>query len=58
MMAAENEKLTAADVRYLKVAIGLALGSPDIVDMPKTKAALNDLYDKIERMYNMGAFRE
>jgi hypothetical protein len=32
------------DIRYLKVAIALALGSDDIRDMPKTKTALNELY--------------
>lgn len=52
MMMTVEEKLTAEDIRYLKVAIGLALGSPDIEEMPKTKAALNELYDKIERIYH------
>jgi hypothetical protein len=51
LMMATEEKLTLEDIRYLKVAIALALGSPDIVDMAKTKRALNELYDKIERIY-------
>lgn len=38
--------------RYLKIAISLALGSDDIRNMPKAKAALNELYDKIERIYH------
>jgi hypothetical protein len=41
---------TPEDIRYLKVAIALALGSDDILEMPKTKTALNELYHKIERM--------
>lgn len=45
-----DDVLTDEDIRYLKVAIALALGSPDIDDMPKTKVALNELYHKIERM--------
>ena len=49
MMTAE-EKLTAEEIRYLKVAISLALTGPDIQEMPKTKLALNELYDKIERI--------
>jgi hypothetical protein len=43
---------TLENVRYLKIAISLALGSDDIRDMPKTKAALNELYNKIERIYH------
>jgi len=42
--------LLKEDFRYLKVAISLALTSDDIREMPKTKAALNELYAKIERM--------
>ena len=41
---------TPEDIRYLKVAIALALGSDDIREMPKTKTALNELYHKIERV--------
>jgi hypothetical protein len=51
MMALEdNVKFTPEDIRYLKVAIALALGSDDILEMQKTKTALNELYHKIERM--------
>ena len=56
-MAAE-EKITAEDLRYLKVAIALALGSADILDMPKTKDALNELYYKIERLHRVKASEE
>jgi hypothetical protein len=45
-----KEFLTPEDIRYLKVAISLALTGPDIQEMPKTQVALNELYDKIERM--------
>jgi hypothetical protein len=58
MMVAENEKLTAEDIRYLKVAIALALGSDDIRNMPKTKDALNELYAKLERLYRIEANKE
>jgi hypothetical protein len=50
MMSQEKEQLTPEDIRYLKVAIALAVGSDDIRNMPKTKAALDELYYKIERM--------
>jgi hypothetical protein len=51
MMAHEdNVKFTPEDIRYLKVAIALALGSYDILEMQKTKTTLNELYHKIERM--------
>jgi hypothetical protein len=46
----ESEQFTPKEIRYLKVAIALALGSDDIREMPKTKMALNELYRKIERM--------
>lgn len=49
VMTAE-ERLTAEDIRYLKVAIALALGSPDVDEMSKTKTELNKLYHRIERM--------
>jgi hypothetical protein len=32
------------------VAISLALTGPNIQEMPKTKLALNELYDKIEQI--------
>lgn len=53
-----EEKLTAEDIRYLKVAIALALGSDDILEMPKTKDALNELYLKVERISKKEANRE
>jgi hypothetical protein len=48
----ENEKFTAEDLRYLKVAIALALGLDDIREMPKTKVAIHGLYEKIEKRRN------
>jgi uncharacterized sporulation protein YeaH/YhbH (DUF444 family) len=50
MMSKESEQFTPEDIRYLKVAIALALGSYDILEMQKTKTTLNELYHKIERM--------
>jgi hypothetical protein len=50
MMAQEKIQFTPEDIRYLKVAIALALGSDDIRELPKSKLALNELYHKIERM--------
>jgi hypothetical protein len=50
MMAQERIQFTPEDIRYLKVSISLALTGPDIQEMPKTQVALNELYDKIERM--------
>jgi hypothetical protein len=50
MMMTAEEKLTAEEIRYLKVAISLALTGPDIQEKPKTKLAFNELYDKIERI--------
>lgn len=44
-----DDVLTDEDIHYLNVAIALALGSPDIDDMPKMKVALDSLYEKIER---------
>jgi hypothetical protein len=55
LMMTVEEKLTAEDIRYLKVAIALALGSDDIRNMPKTKDALNELYAKLERLYRIKA---
>jgi hypothetical protein len=49
-MSKESEQFTLEDIRDLKVAIALALGSDDIREMPKSKLALNELYHKIERM--------
>jgi hypothetical protein len=49
MTQEDNVKFTPEDIRYLKVAIALALGSDDIREMPKSKLALNELYHKIER---------
>jgi hypothetical protein len=43
-------QFTPEDIRYIKVAIALALGSPDIDEMSKTRAELNALYYRIERM--------
>jgi hypothetical protein len=40
MMAQEKIQFTPEDIRYLKVAIALALGSDDILEMQKTKTAL------------------
>ena len=49
-MSTPREKFTDEDIRYLKIAISLALMSSDIRQIPKTKVALNELYDKIERI--------
>jgi hypothetical protein len=46
----ESEQFTPEDLRYLKVAIALALGLDDILEMQKTKTALNEIYHEIERM--------
>jgi hypothetical protein len=50
MLSQEKFIFTPEGLRYLKVAIALALGSEDIRDMPKTKTALDILYHKIEQM--------
>lgn len=52
MISTKEEQFTLEDIRYLKVAIALALGSDDIGEMPKTKEALHVLYEKIERIYH------
>jgi hypothetical protein len=41
-----------SETRDLKVAIALAFGNPDLKEMPKTHAALEALYEKIERIYH------
>jgi hypothetical protein len=46
-----NEYFTDEDLRFIQVAIALALGNQDIFDMPKTKIALDGLSDKVERIY-------
>jgi hypothetical protein len=50
VMKTPEEKFTDEDLRYLKIAISLALTGADIEDMPKTKVALDTLYHKIEWM--------
>jgi hypothetical protein len=40
----ESEQFTPEDLRYLKVAIALALGLDDNLEMQKTKTALNEIY--------------
>jgi hypothetical protein len=50
-----EEKLSAEYIRYLKVAIALAIGSDDIHEMPQTKLALKELYHKLDRMYKTEA---
>jgi hypothetical protein len=57
-MLTTEERLTAEDLRYLKVAIALAFGNPDLKEMPKTRAALEVLYEKIERIYHLEANKE
>ena len=54
-MMTTEEKLTAEDLMYLKVAIALAFGNSDLKNMPKTHAALEVLYEKIERLYHEAA---
>jgi hypothetical protein len=53
-MTQEEKSFSPEDLRYLRIAIALALGSDDIREMPKTKVALNELYAKIERMAEEG----
>ena len=48
---ANDDRLTREDLQYLRIAIIFAKSYPDAVNMPKTVAALEVLYDKIERMY-------
>jgi hypothetical protein len=50
MLKTPKEKFTEENLRYLKIAISLALTGTDIEEMPKTKIALNELYEKIERI--------
>ena len=47
-----KEYFNAEDLRYLRVAIALAIGSPDSVNMPKTRDALHVLCEKVERIYH------
>jgi hypothetical protein len=54
-MLTTEERLSPEDLLYLKVAIALAFGNPDLKEMPKTLAALEVLYEKIERMYHQEA---
>jgi hypothetical protein len=36
------------------VSISLAQGNSDLHEMPRTKNALDVLYEKVERIYNLG----
>ena len=47
-----DEKLTRDDMLYLKVAIILAQNSVDMNDMFKTKTAMEERYNRIDRMYH------
>ena len=46
-------KLTKDDLLYLKVALILAQNSVDLDDMSKTKTAMEELYNKIDRLYHL-----
>jgi hypothetical protein len=49
----EEEKLTAEDLMYLKVAIAVVQSNLELKDdMPKTHAAMGPLMDKINRLYS------
>jgi hypothetical protein len=47
----QKEHFTAEDLRYIQVAIALAIGNPDIREMPKTKIALDVLSEKVDRIH-------
>jgi hypothetical protein len=51
----EEEQLTTSDLLYLKVSIGLAVGNDDILEMPRTKEALDVLFHKVDRLYRREA---
>ena len=51
MLQNNKEELTPADLNYLRVSIILALGTPDIRDMPNLEEALEKLYKKVDRLY-------
>jgi hypothetical protein len=46
-----EDSFTVEGLQYLGVAIIFAMSNDDVGNMPKTMAALEVLYDKIERMY-------
>jgi hypothetical protein len=48
----KEEYFTAEEIRHLKLAVALALGSEDIEVMPITKTILNELYEKLDRIYH------
>jgi hypothetical protein len=55
MLQKNKEELTPADLNYLRVSIILALGTPDIRDMPNLEEALEKLYKKVDRLYKEAA---
>jgi hypothetical protein len=55
MLQNNKEELTPADLNYLRVSIILALGTPDIRDMPNLEEALEKLYMKVDRLYKEAA---
>jgi hypothetical protein len=55
MLQDNKEELTPADLNYLRVSIILALGTPDIRDMPNLEEALEKLYKKVDRLYKKAA---
>lgn len=48
----QEEKLTAEDLQYLRIAIIFAISHPDIQEMSKTAFALEVLQKKIDRLYS------
>jgi hypothetical protein len=55
MLQDNKEELTPADLNYFRVSIILALGTPDIRDMPNLEEALEKLYKKVDRLYKEAA---
>jgi hypothetical protein len=55
MLQKNKEELTPADLNYLRVSIILALGTPDIRDLPNLEEALEKLYKKVDRLYKEAA---
>jgi hypothetical protein len=43
---------TEEDLRFIQVAIALAVGNEDIREMPRTKIALYVLSEKVDRIYH------
>jgi hypothetical protein len=46
-----KEELTPADLENIKISIILALGNPDVKDMPNIEEALEKLHKKVNRLY-------